>query len=431
MIIKEIKDCNCGKLHKFNSVIISGKNKLNEIPGILTDNNLKAPFIVSDINTEKAAGTKLKNILKNNKISYSEYIFNSKNVKPNEEFAGSLTMHYDTNCDIIIGVGSGVINDLCKILSSISKTEYMIVATAPSMDGYASASSSLERDGLKISLNTKAPDYIIGDVDILKNAPERMLLSGLGDMIAKYTSICEWRISNLIIDEYYCESVASLVRSSLKLCMDNGEKLLARDEEAVLSVFDGLINTGLAMNFAECSRPASGTEHYISHIWDMKSLEFGTKSDFHGIQCAIGTLTTIKAFEEFLTLDLSIERAKENIENFDLNQWNKQLKAFIGKGADEMIRLEKTENKYDSNKIISHAITITENQTKIKEIIKEELPSYDELSSFMKKLGMPVSASEIGINDDIETVFKMTKDIRDKYIFSRILFECGLLNKIN
>lgn len=62
------------------------------------------------------------------------------------------------------------------------------------------------------------------------------------------------------------------------------------DKKAVTAVFEGLILCGAAMKFAGVSRPASGIEHYLSHIWDMRGVEFGTPVELHGIQCAVGTL---------------------------------------------------------------------------------------------------------------------------------------------
>ena len=103
-------------------------------------------------------------------------------------------------------------------------------------------------------------------------------------MLAKYVSICEWRIANLITGEYYCETIAQMVRTALKKCVDNAEGLLKRDEEAIKAVFEGLIIGGVAMSYAGVSRPASGVEHYFSHVWDMRALEFGTNMDLHGIQ---------------------------------------------------------------------------------------------------------------------------------------------------
>jgi glycerol-1-phosphate dehydrogenase [NAD(P)+] len=84
------------------------------------------------------------------------------------------------------------------------------------MDGYASGTSSMSLDALKVSLTSKCANVIIGDIDIMKNAPLNMLKAGLGDMMAKYVSICEWKFSNVITGEYYCERVAGLVRGAVK-----------------------------------------------------------------------------------------------------------------------------------------------------------------------------------------------------------------------
>ena len=140
-------------------------------------------------------------------------------MEPDETNVGLAIMHFDPSVDAVLGVGSGVVNDISKIVSNISNKFYCIVGTAPSMDGYASATSSMTRDGLKISLPSKCADLIVGDIDILCNAPIKMMVSGLGDMLAKYISIAEWRISNLINGEYYCETIAQLVRTALKKCV--------------------------------------------------------------------------------------------------------------------------------------------------------------------------------------------------------------------
>ena len=117
---------------------------------------------------------------------------------PDEKTVGSAFMHFDQAYDGIISVGSGVLNDTGKIVSRITGRPYIIAATAPSMDGYASSTSSMERDGLKISLNTKIADVIVGDTDILKKAPDILLSAGMGDILTKYVAICEWRISHII-----------------------------------------------------------------------------------------------------------------------------------------------------------------------------------------------------------------------------------------
>ncbi len=202
----------------------------------MKDFGCKKAFVVADENTYAAAGDRVCNILKDTDSKYTKFVFPCGKLEPNEQNVGSVIMHFDDECDIIVGVGSGVINDICKIVSRVTGRKFIIVATAPSMDGYASATSSVIRDGLKISLASRCPDYIVGDLDILCKAPERMLVSGLGDMIAKYVSICEWRLSNLINGEYYCEKVAALVRKTLTDCVADPKGLVNRDEKAVKAV---------------------------------------------------------------------------------------------------------------------------------------------------------------------------------------------------
>ena len=340
-------------------------------------------------------------------------------------------MHFDGSCDLIIGVGSGVINDIGKILSSVSGRAYIIVCTAPSMDGYASATSSMSRDGLKVSLNSRCADVIIGDTDIMKQAPEHMLKAGLGDMLAKYISILEWRISSRITGEYYCERVAQLIRTALKKCVDNAEGLLKREDAAVEAVFEGLVIGGVAMAYAGTSRPASGVEHYISHVLDMRGMEFGTPTEFHGIQCAVGTLIAVKLYEKLKTVTPDREKALRYVNRFDVDAWHKDLREFLGKAAESMIALEAREKKYDKDLHKARLEVILANWQEIQGIIDEELPSSRDLELLMDTIGMPKSLSRIGTEESLlPTIFWATKDIRDKYVLSRLLWDLGLLEEL-
>lgn len=423
--------CSCGKEHNFNvKKIIVKKGAINKIPALLLEFNAKKPFIIADKNTYSACGERLVKILEDNAIKYSKYVYPFCEIEPDERAVGSAIMHFDNSCDLVIAVGSGVINDIGKILSSVSKTPYFIVGTAPSMDGYASATSSMAMDGVKVSLNSKCAEVIIGDIDVLKNAPLKMLKSGVGDMLAKYVSIAEWRISNEINGEYYCERVASLIRKAVKEIVDNASKLIKRDEKAVQSVFEGLILGGIAMAFAGVSRPASGVEHYISHILDMRALEFNTKSDLHGIQCAIGTNIASGIYEKVIEVVPDKEKALSFVNNYCYEEWKKQLKAFLGKSADSMIALEEKEQKYNKVKHAKRLEVIIEKWDKILEIIKEEIPKKAEIEGILTLIGAPKRIEEIGVEVDFSTLIKATKDVRDKYILSCLLWDLGVINEI-
>ena len=423
-----LSPCSCGKAHTANiDDIIIGRGVIRRLPELLSRYGAVKPFVLADVNTYRAAGESVVKLLQDHNIEFSSHVFQSGRLEPDENAVGAAVMHFDHTCDMIIGIGSGVIHDIGKILSSISNKKYIIVATATSMDGYASATSSMSMDGVKVSLLSRPADIIIGDTNILAQAPADMLISGLGDMLAKYISIAEWRISHVINGEYYCEEIAALVRGALKKCIDNVEGLLKRDEAAIRAIFEGLIISGVAMAYAGVSRPASGVEHYISHIWDMRGLSFGTAVSTHGIQCAIGTLYAAKIYDKLKKISPDKVKALSFVARFDYASYSAQLKTFLGKGADAMIALETKEKKYDVEKHTKRLDTIISEWDKIVKIIEEEIPAPDEIERLLRAVRCPKTAEEIGIDPNtLLAAFYATRDIRDKYVLSRLCWDLGV-----
>ena len=426
------KACSCGKQHDIAiDEVVVGKNAVAQIPRFLQKYESKRPFLLADKNTFAAAGTQVCTVLESAGYAYRQYVFQADALEPDEWAVGSAVMHFDNSCDCIIGIGSGVINDIGKILSCVTGKKYIIVGTAPSMDGYASATSSMTRDGLKTSLNSRCADAIIGDIDILKNAPLHMLKSGIGDMLAKYVSIAEWRIAHIITGEYYCEGVAQLIRSALKKCVDNAGGLLLREEAAVQAVFEGLVIGGVAMAYAGVSRPASGVEHYFSHVWDMRGVEFGTQVDLHGIQCAMGTYKAVQLYDAVKKVTPDAAKAAAFVEGFSWEDWQQQLRAFLGKGAEAMIAQEEKEGKYNKATHPARFAVIQENWEEIQRIIRQEIPTLQQMEALMDTLGISRDLESIGVDRPCaQMTFRATKDIRDKYVLSRLAWDLGILEDL-
>ena len=424
--------CECGKLHSvaIDEVVI-GKGAINRLPDFVKKYGCRKPFLLADCNTFGAAGEQVCAVLDEQSIPYSKYVFESESLEPDENAVGSAVMHFDNTCDLIIGIGSGVINDIGKILSNVTGKKYISVATAPSMDGYASATSSMSMDGLKVSLNSRCADVIIGDTDILKNAPAHMLKAGLGDMLAKYVSIAEWRIAHIITGEYYCERVAELIRKVLKKCIDNAEGLLGREEQAIEAVFEGLVIGGVAMAYAGVSRPASGVEHYFSHVWDMRGLEFGTPVDLHGIQCAVATLQAVKLYEEVKKLTPDSLTAKAYVDSFSFEDWKQELRTFLGNSAETMIVQEAREGKYDKRTHMARFERIAKNWEEILRILEEELPTSRQLENILDTIGISGDLQTLGVDSQTaKLTFQATKDIRDKFVLSRLAWDLGVLDDL-
>ncbi|MCQ2770666.1 MAG: sn-glycerol-1-phosphate dehydrogenase [Clostridia bacterium] len=431
LIAKGSFDCECGKHHspKVKKAIIE-HGAINKIVDVLKEYNGTKVFVLDDKNTHEAAGKQVIEVLKNANFPYTLYTINVDRIEPDEHAIGSIMLHYDSSCDIMLTVGSGVLNDLGKIVTETAHMPYVIFGTAPSMDGYASGTSSVVRDGLKVSVNSHCPDVVIGDLDILQKSPMRMIQSGLGDMIAKYISIAEWKISKIINDEYYCKTISDLIVTALEKCVKNADGIANRESDAVKAVMEGMVLSGVAANYAEVSRPVSGMEHYFSHVWDMRMVEFGTIADFHGIQCGIGTLDCLKVYDEIKKIKPNKEKALAYAKSFDYEAWQKVLRENLGAGAEQMIKNEAKEQKYNVELHAKRLEKIIAHWDEIIEIINT-LPSYEWLSKVFDSVGAPKTVEEISVTKEAERMaFLITKDIRDKYIGSKLLWDLGELDEV-
>lgn len=416
--------------HRATGEVVRGAGALSRLPQAVRGLGGRKVFLLADKNTYVAAGERAYTLLTGAGIPCRVYLLPGERPVPDEGTAGAALMHYDPACDTVVAVGAGVIGDLAKILAHATRAKFLTVATAPSMDGYLSATSSVIRDGLKISLPTVSPAVVIGDTDVLVAAPGEALISGLGDMLAKYISLCEWRISHLVTGEYYCAAVAALVRSALASCVENADGLLARQPAAVEAVFDGLLSAGAAMNYAGMSRPASGTEHYMSHIWDMRTVSYGDPGSTHGIQCAIATLLVLRLYERLAGEVPDAARGIRYAEAFDREAWFSRLSDYLGKNADAMIALDRKEDKYAKDKQKAHITVLCERWEDVRRILREELPPAGEICALLRRIGAPVRPRDIGIDEGtLPLTFLATKDIRDKYILPRLLFDMGRLDE--
>lgn len=427
-------ECECGKVHTpgVKKVIIE-KNAISRLPEMLKEIGASRPFILSGHDTFAAAGDQVCSALDAAGYAYLKYVFPVSPVRPTEYTVGSALMHFDYSCDCIIGIGSGVINDTGKMLARATGLKYIIVATAPSMDGFVSGTSSMDRDGLKTTINSKAPWGVVGDLDVLCNAPMHLLRAGVGDMLAKITSLREWKLAEIIVGEEYCPVIAALVQKALDKVVSRTDGLLKRDPESVKSVLEGLLIAGIAMDYAGVSRPASGMEHYFSHLWDMRSLAFeDCRFEQHGIQAGIGTLYTLMMYEKLMEEKIKPDRdrAIKYVADFSLEDWNRKLLDFVGPGAEAMIAGENKEHKYDPEKHAARFKILEEKWQEITEIIKE-LPSSAEIRKLMESIEFPTGAECIGYDrEKIITTCMMTKDIRDKYVGTRLLWDLGVLEDI-
>jgi glycerol-1-phosphate dehydrogenase [NAD(P)+] len=200
---------------------------------------------------------------------------------------------------------------------------------------------------------------------------------------------------------------------------------------AVTSITEGLILSGVAMSFAGVSRPASGLEHYFSHMFDMFTLERGTPGSRHGIQVGIGTVLTLRLYDMLKTVKPDARRALEAVDAFDAAVWEENIRRIFGKTGDAVIGLERKFGKNGKEKHRARLSRILDNWNLIAALAAEQLPAADNMQSLLQSVQEPVLPCEIGIPDDaVLDAFIGSREIRDKYILTSLLWDIGLLDEM-
>jgi glycerol-1-phosphate dehydrogenase [NAD(P)+] len=187
---------------------------------------------------------------------------------------------------VVAGVGGGRDIDVAKLSSANKGIPFLSIPTAASHDGIASPVVSMKGYDKPYSFMAQAPIAIIADVGVIGRAPFRMLASGCGDVVGKYTSVRDWRLAHRIKNEYYGDYAADLALMSARLVMRHAHLMKTMSEAGIRTVVEALVSCGVAMSIAGSSRPCSGAEHLFSHALDVTT----PRPALHGEQVGVGAI---------------------------------------------------------------------------------------------------------------------------------------------
>ncbi len=186
--------------------------------------------------------------------------------------------------DVILAVGGGKAIDYAKYIGFVSQIPVISIPTSISNDGFASPISSLELKGKKTTIKVKIPYGVIIDTNIINSSPEKFVYSGIGDLISKITAIYDWKLSYRKTGEPVNDFAVLISEGSVENLVHYPNKNI-RDLEFLRLVSGALVMSGVAMEVSKSSRPASGSEHLLSHGYD-KVCE---KPSLHGLQVGVAT----------------------------------------------------------------------------------------------------------------------------------------------
>jgi glycerol-1-phosphate dehydrogenase [NAD(P)+] len=248
--------------------------------------------VVADVNTQAVLGHRVRNALDAQSIVLED------GVETTESVIAKVAAAVDPSVDAVVAVGSGTINDICKMVAMGRGCPQVVFATAPSMNGYTSLSASLSEQGFKRSVRAITPTAAFFDLAVIAGAPKRLIRSGLGDSVARPTAQADWLLQHLLLDRPYREAPFDMLATDEAALLAEPDALLRGDLTAIRHLVRLLVLSGFGMTLSGGSFPASQAEHLISHYVELKGENL--PHTFHGEQIAVAAVAMARLQDEIL-----------------------------------------------------------------------------------------------------------------------------------
>jgi len=315
----------------------------------------------------------------------------------------------DDDIEVIVAYGAGTIMDFGRYPAYKLGIPFVAVPTLASSDGFTANICSVIIEGQKKSIPMKAPILVVADLDIIKGAPKRLVVSGVNDILSKYISLTDWKIAKLVDDEYYCPMVADLAQEALDIMREAADKMADTGEVDVEAMTMAQMKSGLTMQLLNHSRAASGAEHLMAHLVEMKPPRFENAEGIHGECVGVGTYLCCKEYHKLASMVPEAVPFEPLSSEWVMEKFGPRLYEGI---------MEENKNDvlgtFDPQNIVDH-------WSEIQDLIAK-IPSVEELGGLYEAIGSKYLPEHIGIDPSLtEEMLPISAAIRNRLTLIRMM----------
>lgn len=329
----------------------------------------------------------------------------------NEISTAEVLAKLEGDVEVIVAVGSGTIHDIARFCAHERGIRFVSCPTGASVDGFCSTVAAMTWYGFKKTLPAVAPEIVLADTEIIKNAPMELVRSGVGDIMAKYTALADWKMAHVLTNELLCEKIYSIMQSAADTVMQSVPGIVRGEESAYADVTYALIMSGIAMQMMGNSRPASGAEHHISHMIEMEPEAFPVKFPaMHGEKTGVGSLIAVREYKRLA----KIEDITPYITDYAPIPEEHFRKFFGERLADSLMK----ENENDCLAKVSRE-KLSASWGELRRII-DELPTEDYLYGLLEMLDAKRDLASIGVEEsELPVLLKNSPLVRNRLTLMR------------
>ena len=309
--------------------------------------------------------------------------------------------------DVIITVGSGTLMDFARYPAFKLGKPFVAIPTLASSDGFTANICSVVIDGHKRSIPMSAPALVVADLNIISGAPMFLAVSGVADILSKHISLTDWKIASLVSGEYYCERVAALARQSLDMMSACAEGMLRGERPDFEAMTMAQMISGLTMQMLGNSRAASGAEHLIAHLVEMKPPRFETSRGIHGECVGVGTIICADEYHRMARKTPKARPFEPLSESWIREKFGSLAEGIIKENENDVLA------SFDPQNIVDNWQTICG--------IIDGIPEAAELAAVFRGLDGKYRLSDIGIDEALEPeILDISAAIRNRLTLARM-----------
>ncbi len=424
--------CTCGQVHRIPTrEVIVGPGAVEELQAV-AKRHLPAGswIVVADATTAEVAGERVAEVLSSRLEVLPPNYLGDRLVC--DEAAVRHAEAAIAGYAAAVAVGAGTVNDTVKLACHRRGIPYIAVATAASMNGYPSAIAAVYERGLKRTVPAEPPVAVVADMDIVAAAPAELTRAGLGDLSSKPVSSADWLAAQILKGDLYCQTSVGLADDAEVECRRAAASIGAGEPEAVATLMAGLIASGLSMAIAGSSAPASGGEHLISHLWDMRRHLRGRPLNLHGAQVGVTTLISAALWQMLKDSQPPDEErireiiAKRPSPEQEAEHISKRLGELAEPAVEQYLQKRPSDEELEARlTFLSH--TWPRFWAHMGSVVREP----GEIAAALKAAGAPTTIAELDISaDEALSAVLDARYIRNRYTVLDLAADLGLLEEL-
>ena len=176
----------------------------------------------------------------------------------------------NTQPRVVYAVGGGLVADAAKYMAIKLDLPLICLPTALSVDAFITSASGIRRDGCVYYIETKVPETLIIDLDVIAEAPAHVRSAGICDVLSIYTGLWDWKFAQERDQNppemTYIPWIAQAAQSILQGALDCAQAAGRGDHDGLKQLLDCLALEVQLCNQIGHSRPEEGSEHYFAYL---------------------------------------------------------------------------------------------------------------------------------------------------------------------